>query len=206
MTEYTISFSYSSPKDISITVFFMAKEEKDELTNYTKYLTSNEEFIHKCYKCPKGRNHLFPENIIVFRPGDYDKIEKFQKVESDVSPLIIKLESIEKQTPSKVLYYYCTFVLGPKNEIVKIKIFSEKLEIDKMGYLLEEVYTAESDLQNKNDELVCVICFGVANILLYPCRHYCLCTACSNIVKNDKKDCPICRKSIEKFLSISPSS
>lgn len=51
----------------------------------------------------------------------------------------------------------------------------------------------------KNDKILCRVCFDCyINILLLPCRHYILCSACSE--KCDK--CPICRMIIEERLPI----
>ena len=49
----------------------------------------------------------------------------------------------------------------------------------------------------------CVICFTVVkDTVVLPCRHLCLCQACSQIVRMQNNTCPICRTRIESFMHI----
>jgi len=50
----------------------------------------------------------------------------------------------------------------------------------------------------------CVICLdGPKTIVLFPCKHLCLCSKCS--VGNALKTCPICMKEVEYKLDIVPT-
>ena len=49
----------------------------------------------------------------------------------------------------------------------------------------------------------CVICFTVVkDTVVLPCRHLCLCQGCSQIVRMQNNNCPICRTRIESFIHI----
>eukprot|EP00158_Paraphelidium_tribonemae_P000907 Partr_v1_DN23651_c0_g1_i1_m19088 len=48
------------------------------------------------------------------------------------------------------------------------------------------------------DEPDCVICLGeVKAVILVPCGHYCLCSACAGTLCSTTKKCPMCRTGIQ---------
>lgn len=54
----------------------------------------------------------------------------------------------------------------------------------------------KSETQSKLDEIICVICQrNNKNVLLLPCKHFCICEECSNNEEFNNK-CPICRSPI----------
>jgi len=57
---------------------------------------------------------------------------------------------------------------------------------------------AASRFSNKEDENLCVICFEKAIEVVLPCSHG-FCDGCCTMwyVKKNKRECPMCRKSIE---------
>lgn len=52
----------------------------------------------------------------------------------------------------------------------------------------------------------CTICFEVNNLsdiqALYPCGHRLYCNKCINKIKDEKNQCPTCRKNIESTIFI----
>ena len=71
----------------------MAKEGIN-LNIYWRIIPQGETHKVKCYKCPKGNNKSFPENIIKLDPSKFGKIEQFEKLEDDICPLIIKIVTL----------------------------------------------------------------------------------------------------------------
>ena len=62
-----------------------------------------------------------------------------------------------------------------------------------LGVILENGVRYE----HENKERLCIICFErQRDIVLYPCRHVCICSACSDIAAL-KSTCPVCRAVIE---------
>lgn len=48
----------------------------------------------------------------------------------------------------------------------------------------------------------CVICLSEQpNVLIFPCRHKCICTSCSLKIEDN---CPVCRRPIEYLLRLQP--
>lgn len=56
--------------------------------------------------------------------------------------------------------------------------------------------------QADNEEL-CLICYtnGIDTITK-PCNHMCLCHDCAEIMKKKTELCPLCRQTIESFLTL----
>lgn len=51
----------------------------------------------------------------------------------------------------------------------------------------------------ESEELLCVVCLNnKKSIILRPCNHLCLCEECSASKEHSIKECPVCRKKIEK--------
>lgn len=68
---------------------------------------------------------------------------------------------------------------------------------------MEEFYGTEGKKYNDEEESKeCVICYTeLANTAVLPCRHLCLCKKCAQIVRMQTSKCPICRTSVQMFIS-----
>ena len=61
--------------------------------------------------------------------------------------------------------------------------------------LRRQLLHANEQLSQERDKLLCVICLDVPRkVLLKPCKHYCLCSNCTNGLR----ECPICKQWIQK--------
>ena len=55
------------------------------------------------------------------------------------------------------------------------------------------------------DAAECVICLTDARcVAMYPCRHTCLCSSCSEALPSQGNKCPICRRSVSMLLRVKP--
>jgi len=58
-------------------------------------------------------------------------------------------------------------------------------------------------LSNNTNENTCVICLtDIRNVLLLPCRHFCLCGSCAENLKFQSANCPICRVPFRALLQM----
>ena len=49
----------------------------------------------------------------------------------------------------------------------------------------------------------CVVCYStIKDTVVYPCRHICLCSPCTQVVRMQSSRCPICRAPATKFIHI----
>jgi hypothetical protein len=54
--------------------------------------------------------------------------------------------------------------------------------------------TVHEDLQNR---WLCVVCLEAEkSVALLPCRHLCMCAACTRSIMASSKQCPVCRTGI----------
>ena len=63
----------------------------------------------------------------------------------------------------------------------------------------------ESRRHPRADVLLCVVCMErEKKVILLPCRHICMCKACTDKIVGDSAQCPVCREhvvdSIEGFI------
>merc|ERR1719453_2581933 len=65
---------------------------------------------------------------------------------------------------------------------------------------------AESGETAFANEALCVVCLmEERDTAIIPCRHLCLCSACSDIVRLRSQSCPICRHPMRSLLQIDGS-
>jgi hypothetical protein len=92
-----------------------------------------------------------------------------------------------------------------------LKALKQKLFVDGLCYLLQEIYGIENknnDKQSADDETEdngseCVICMcDVRDTLILPCRHLCLCNSCADSLRYQANNCPICRAPFRALLQI----
>lgn len=50
------------------------------------------------------------------------------------------------------------------------------------------------------ESLMCVVCCGLRDVLLVPCRHVCVCSECA--LKLNPRVCPVCRTEIERIQPV----
>ncbi|KFM79221.1 putative E3 ubiquitin-protein ligase MGRN1, partial [Stegodyphus mimosarum] len=94
-----------------------------------------------------------------------------------------------------------------------LKPLKQKLFVDGLCYLLQEIYGIENknvyqskdatdeDVEDSGSE--CVICMSDArDTLILPCRHLCLCVNCADSLRYQANNCPICRAPFRALLQI----
>lgn len=66
-----------------------------------------------------------------------------------------------------------------------------------LKYPTKEEVKYDEPVEEKDVENACVICMeSKRKCVIYPCKHFCLCIACSN---NELKLCPVCRIEINNI-------
>jgi len=58
-------------------------------------------------------------------------------------------------------------------------------------------------LEQEQESRLCVVCQDRNKcVIVLPCRHLCLCTECSVIIKRDHGTCPMCRQNVRRTMKI----
>ena len=142
---------------------------------------------------------------------------------TNVFPVII--ETVPKLEPSsaEVQVSQLTYVTISAG---KASVLKQKLRFGDRGYELHEIFgidrnsadrspasvnsskvgsddghyvEAENDLNGTD----CVICLSEPrDTTVLPCRHFCLCNRCAEIMRLNTRKCPICRQPVSSMLQI----
>ena len=80
-----------------------------------------------------------------------------------------------------------------------IKVVRQKLTMSERSFELSEIFGIRPGVDDE-----CVVCLtNRKDTVVLPCRHYCLCLACANVVRGQNNSkCPICRIVVETLLNI----
>jgi len=103
--------------------------------------------------------------------------------------------------------YLYNFVSSAKQDLSKLQLIKQKLEVKEESYEIDDIYIASAENANTQvlnvGPVTCIVCYtDKAKVLLYPCRHFCLCEACATKIKQEGKGCPVCRVAVERFFDV----
>lgn len=139
--------------------------------NETKKLYSKLEESY--FELNQSRNNQYTEldEILKQKQEEYDNLAKYKQIYTEHKIRQLSLEKLIEME-SKILY--------------TIETIAKRKNI-----LVEEARTLQ--LSKKPNARLCVICYtGLAEILIFPCNHLCVCDNCNTRLKC----CPICRGKI----------
>ncbi|GFY68995.1 e3 ubiquitin ligase Rnf157 [Trichonephila inaurata madagascariensis] len=209
-TSYNIEFSFDSDIRCSISIFYFCTEEIT--TNAVIYTPRDASLNSETYHYKKGINQQFSQVSHIFDPSKYSEDQLNYKYENEVIPVLIQCIAEEGEEPRQS-HMVIAIVEKNADDTYTLKPLKQKLFIDGILYLLQEIYGIENKnvYQSKNlaDEDVedtgfeCVICMSDhRDTLILPCRHLCLCNSCADSLRYQANNCPICRAPFRALLSI----
>jgi uncharacterized protein YqcC (DUF446 family) len=133
------------------------------------------------------------------------KFELPKKINLDALYAIITVQQKSK-TKQRKLVSVAGVVAGEVTE-VRQKFFAGGQE-----FAVNEVFKVEGQTPDAvhgrlvpptEGESECIVCFSNAkDVILLPCRHFCLCRPCSLSVKFHTNQCPICREQVTRYVEI----
>ncbi len=80
----------------------------------------------------------------------------------------------------------------------------QKIEMQQGGvFVVQNLYgmdrTDNGDVDT--DAAECVICLtDEKEVVVYPCRHMCMCMSCAEALPSQNNNCPICRRPVTLLL------
>lgn len=64
-------------------------------------------------------------------------------------------------------------------------------------HIEEQIEQLRNELSAEREKHLCIICYDrPRNIILYPCKHMCICEDCYTTLRRELQGCPLCRSSI----------
>lgn len=210
-SSYSIEFTFDTDVRCSITIYYFCTEEIT--SNGVLYHPKDEKLTSEIYYYKRGTNQQFVQTEHVFDPVPYSDDDLFFNIDKDVIPVAIQCIALEGPDDARQSHTTIAVIERHSDGSFSLKALKQKLFVDGLCYLLQEVYGIENKINEINKEtnddeiedggLECVICMSdMRDTLILPCRHLCLCQACADSLRYQANNCPICRSPFRALLQI----
>ncbi|XP_012154045.1 mahogunin ring finger 1 isoform X2 [Megachile rotundata] len=209
---YNIEFTFDCDVRCAITIYYFCTEEVT--TKGVTYIPRDSSMNSETYYYKKGANQLFSQTSHIFDPTVYNEEDLTYNADREIIPIAIHCVAEEGSDEPKQSHTTIAVVEKHSDGTYVLKALKQKLYVDGLCYLLQEIYgienkNAENAKQQGSDEDTddngseCVICMcDVRDTLILPCRHLCLCNNCANSLRYQANNCPICRAPFRALLQI----
>ncbi|XP_013115783.2 E3 ubiquitin ligase Rnf157 [Stomoxys calcitrans] len=206
---YNIEFTFDSDAKCAITIYYFCSEE---VSPSGVTLTPRDGLTSETYHYEKGINQYFSQPSHVFNPQlipEDDLIYNPSKEQYPVAIHCVVEEGNEDYRQSHTTILCIDH--HPESNSYVLRALKQKIFVDGLCYLLQEIYGIENKAINKSsiDEDLddhgseCVICMSeTRDTLILPCRHLCLCYSCADSLRYQANCCPICRAPFRALLQI----
>ncbi|KAJ9574376.1 hypothetical protein L9F63_025977, partial [Diploptera punctata] len=165
------------------------------------------------YHYKRGANQQFCQVSHVFDPSQYLEEELTYNPDRDCIPIAIHCVAEEGGEEPRQSHTTIAVVDRHSDGTYVLKALKQKLFVDGLCYLLQEIYGIENknndnnkgagDEDTEDNGSECVICMcDVRDTLILPCRHLCLCNSCADSLRYQANNCPICRAPFRALLQI----
>lgn len=177
---YTIEFTFDSDVKCAITIYYLSLEEIT--STGIIYIPRDPNYKTETFHYPKGANQIFSQQSLIFSPSSFNKNDLFYRAIDEYGnfdrtvpfPIIIQVTAEEGSETRQSHSLIATVERNSENQF-HIKPFKQKIIIDGIAYLIQEVYGIEnknsgqtsvdrpsnySDNELEDDGSKCVICMS----------------------------------------------
>ncbi|CAH1115328.1 unnamed protein product [Psylliodes chrysocephalus] len=208
-TSFNIEFTFDCDVRCAITVYYFCSE--DFTPSGVTYVPRDPAVTSETFHFSRGSNQQFCQPAHVFNPARYNEEDLVFDVDRELIPIAI--HCVTEEGPDEMRQSHTTIATVEKitDGTYLLKALKQKLFVDGLCYLLQEIY----GIENKNNDKAsgdddtedngseCVICMcDVRDTLILPCRHLCLCNSCADALRYQTNYCPICRAPFRALLQI----
>lgn len=199
---YYLSFTFSNTYDCIITVYFCCTEYRSSEENAPPVYFHTPDYIDTkpaSYKFSAGTRQTFPEKACVLDISKFQDDDLTSIKEDEYYPIVITIETEYSEDvledarnknknlrQAQITYGY--FNKNSRGEFVfmftkQCFMFRNKL------FKIEDIYGYERNNDGGDDvaddsQRECIICYStMKDTLVYPCRHICLCSQCTQVVR-----------------------
>ncbi|CAH2086857.1 unnamed protein product [Euphydryas editha] len=209
-TYYNIEFTFDCDVRCAITIFYFCTEEVTPTG--VVYYPRDPSMTSQTYHYKKGANQQFCQISHVFDPSKHPEEDLLYNPDREIIPIAIYCVVDEGQDEIRQSHTTIAIVEKHLDGTYVLKALKQKLFVDGLCYLLQEIYgienknldtkaPAEEETEDGGSE--CVICMcDVRDTLILPCRHLCLCNSCADSLRYQANNCPICRAPFRALLQI----
>lgn len=206
---YNIEFVFDADARCAITVFYFCIE--DIASTGVSYIPRDSSLSSETFHFKRGVNQVFSAPSHVFNPALFSEDDLSYNSEKDTFPVVIHCVVEEGTEDCRQSHTTICVVDHHSDGTYALRALKQKIFVDGLCYLLQEIYGIENKLVNKSigDEDTddngseCVICMcDTRDTLILPCRHLCLCNSCADSLRYQANNCPICRAPFRALLQI----
>lgn len=233
---YNIEFTFDSDVAVQIVIHYFCTEE---ITQTGVYYTPREPSMSsETVVFKRGVGQTFSQPSHIFSPFKHNEVDLIYRAFDENGffdhrvpfPVVIQAVALEGDEPRQS-HSLIAVVEKNQNGSYGLKPFIQKMFIDGLCYLIQEIYgienktvptvkladqyvSPEDEFEDSASE--CVVCLSdPRDTLILPCRHLCLCNACADSLRYQANNCPICRspfrallqiRAVRKIESIAPSA
>ncbi|CAD6230982.1 GSCOCG00006908001-RA-CDS [Cotesia congregata] len=211
-TRFNIEFTFDCDVRCAITIYYFCTEEIT--AKGVSYVPRDSSMNSETYHYKKGANQQFIQTSHVFDPSLYNEEDLLYNTDREIVPMAIHCVAEEGTEEPKQSHTTIAVVEKQSDGSYILKALKQKLYVDGLCYLLQEIYGIEnkntentkqqgSDEDAEDNGSECVICMcDVRDTLILPCRHLCLCYGCADSLRYQANNCPICRAPFRALLQI----
>lgn len=128
----------------------------------------------------------------------------FTRKDKNLNSIIKNIDYLSENTDiflhyETLLKNYTIHINNLKKTLIELenKLTEKRIELSNVKEKLKK------DLSLLENADKCPICLdGIKTHIIVPCGHKCLCEECSNLIKNNNKDCPICNNKVENIYKV----
>merc|ERR1712223_832870 len=219
--KYNLQFTFDSDVRCAITICYFCTEEISPIAaTYTP--SGDSGFKSETYYYKRGANQLFNQPNHFIQPGSFKDSDLAFRENSDeaggrpgsggltIVPIAIQCVALDGDSPRQAHTTVASIERTHDGAYV-LKNIKQKLFVDGLSYLLQEIYGLENKVEtpNKLDDDMddcgadCVVCMcDLRDTIILPCRHLCLCYQCAESLRYQASNCPICRAPFIALLQI----
>lgn len=206
---YNIEFIFDSDVKCSITIYYFCMEECAPSGIVYTPRDVGTALTSETFHFKKGINQLFSQPAHIFNPNLFSD-EDLTYSETEI-PIAIHCVVDEAYEESRQSHTTICVVDHHTDGTYALRALKQKIFVDGLYYLLQEIYGIENKNLNKSaaDEDAedtgseCVICMcDTRDTLILPCRHLCLCNSCADSLRYQANNCPICRAPFKALLQV----
>lgn len=208
-SSYNIEFIFDADARCAITVYYFCIE--DVGSTGLSYIPRDSSLSSETFRFKRGVGQVFSAPSHVFNPALFSEEDLSYNAEKDTFPVVIHCVVDEGNEESRQSHTTICVVDHHSDGTYALRALKQKIFVDGLCYLLQEIYGIENKLINKSigDEDTddngseCVICMcDTRDTLILPCRHLCLCNSCADSLRYQANNCPICRAPFRALLQI----
>lgn len=206
---YNIEFVFDADARCAITIYHFCIE--DIGATGVSYIPRDSSLSSETFHFKRGVGQVFSAPSHVFNPALFSEDDLSYNCEKDTFPVVVHCVVEEGAEECRQSHTTICVVDHHSDGTYALRALKQKIFVDGLCYLLQEIYGIENKLVSKpiGDEDTddngseCVICMcDTRDTLILPCRHLCLCNSCADSLRYQANNCPICRAPFRALLQI----